>query len=102
MGAGRRQACGFTSAQHPDECGGPRTLVAYARKHGSTAEIAEAITFELRRCGIDTRCFDAGDVHDLNGYDGLVLIVSFTTAPSRRRSPSSRRPGSSRAQLRWS
>jgi menaquinone-dependent protoporphyrinogen oxidase len=63
----------FTSAQHPDERGGPRALVAYSSKHGSTAEIAEAITFELRRCGIDTDCFDAGDVHDLGGYDAVVL-----------------------------
>jgi menaquinone-dependent protoporphyrinogen oxidase len=63
----------FTSAQHPDECGGPRALVAYASKHGSTAEIAEAITFELRRCGIDTDCLEAGDVHDLDGYDAVVL-----------------------------
>lgn len=62
-----------TSAQHPDERGGPRVLVAYASRHGSTAAIAEAITFELRRCGMDVDCRAAGDVRDVGGYDAVVL-----------------------------
>jgi menaquinone-dependent protoporphyrinogen oxidase len=50
-----------------------RILVAYASKHGSTAEIAEAIADSLRGAGIDVDCTEAGDVGDLAGYDAVVL-----------------------------
>jgi menaquinone-dependent protoporphyrinogen oxidase len=63
----------FTSTQHPDECGGPRVLVAYASKHGSTAEIAEAITFELRRSGLDVDCLGAEEARDVDAYAAIVL-----------------------------
>jgi menaquinone-dependent protoporphyrinogen oxidase len=63
----------FTSTQHPDETGGPRVLVAYASRHGSTAEIAEAITFELRRSGFAVDCLGVDAVHDASGYAAIVL-----------------------------
>jgi menaquinone-dependent protoporphyrinogen oxidase len=50
-----------------------RVLVAFASKHGSTAEIAEAVAGELRRSGLHADCRPAGDVKDLNGYDAVVL-----------------------------
>jgi menaquinone-dependent protoporphyrinogen oxidase len=50
-----------------------RVLVAYASKHGSTAEIAEAVTEELRRSGHETDCERAGDVKALDGYDAVVI-----------------------------
>jgi menaquinone-dependent protoporphyrinogen oxidase len=50
-----------------------RILVAYASKHGSTAEIAAAIAETLRGAGIDVDCTEAGAVGDLAGYDAVVL-----------------------------
>jgi len=47
--------------------------VAYASKHGSTAEIAEAIGDELRAAGRTVDVRDAGEVTDLAGYDAVVL-----------------------------
>jgi menaquinone-dependent protoporphyrinogen oxidase len=37
-----------------------RVLVAHAGKHGSTAEIAQAVADELGDCGIDAECRGAG------------------------------------------
>lgn len=48
-------------------------LVAYASKHGATAEIAEAIADELRATGVDAECREAGDVDRLDRYDAVVL-----------------------------
>ncbi len=50
-----------------------RVLVAYASKHGSTTEIAQAITEELTRQGIDADCRRADEVKRLDGYDAVVL-----------------------------
>ena len=50
-----------------------RVLVAFASKHGSTAEIAEAIAGELRKRGLDADCLPAGAVEDVAGYDAVVL-----------------------------
>jgi menaquinone-dependent protoporphyrinogen oxidase len=50
-----------------------RVLVAHAGKHGSTAEIAQAIAEELSRQGIEAECRRAGEVKDLDGYDAVVL-----------------------------
>ena len=50
-----------------------RVLVAYATKHGSTAEIAYAIAEELRRQELEVECRRAGDVKTLDGYDAVVL-----------------------------
>ena len=51
----------------------PKVLVAYASKHGSTGEIAEAIAARLRDEGLECDCHDAGDVRTLDGYDAVVL-----------------------------
>jgi menaquinone-dependent protoporphyrinogen oxidase len=48
-------------------------LVAYASKHGSTEEIAEAIAATLRESGLDADCIEAGDVAGLDTYDAVVL-----------------------------
>lgn len=48
-------------------------LVAYASKHGSTAEIAEAVAAEIRKQGLDADCVEAGEVDDIGGYDAVVL-----------------------------
>ena len=47
-------------------------LVAYASKHGATAEIAEAIADELGRKGNAVDCLPAGDVKTLDGYDAAI------------------------------
>jgi len=48
-------------------------LVAYATKHGSTAEIAEAIGEVLRDAGHDVDVRAAREVPRLAGYDAVVL-----------------------------
>lgn len=48
-------------------------LVAYASKHGSTAEIAEAVADELRKAGLAVDCAPAGDVRSLEGFDAVVI-----------------------------
>jgi menaquinone-dependent protoporphyrinogen oxidase len=48
-------------------------LVTYASKHGSTAEIAEAIAAALREEGQAADCIAAGDVDGLDPYDAVVL-----------------------------
>jgi len=50
-----------------------RVLVAYASKHGSTAEIAEAIAAELRVSGLDADCRAADAVKSVDEYDAVVL-----------------------------
>lgn len=50
-----------------------RVLVAYASKHGSTAEIAEAIAAEIRTRGVDADCVEAGEARDVESYDAVVL-----------------------------
>jgi menaquinone-dependent protoporphyrinogen oxidase len=51
----------------------PKLLVAYASKHGATAEIAAAIADEIRSSGLDADLIDAAEVRDLSPYCGLVL-----------------------------
>jgi menaquinone-dependent protoporphyrinogen oxidase len=51
----------------------PKVLVAYASKHGSTAEIAQAIAATLRESGLDVDCLDAGHVPSLDPYEAVVL-----------------------------
>jgi menaquinone-dependent protoporphyrinogen oxidase len=48
-------------------------LVAYASKHGSTAEIAEVIAETLRAAGVDADCVVADAVDSVDGYDAVVL-----------------------------
>jgi menaquinone-dependent protoporphyrinogen oxidase len=50
-----------------------RVLVAYASKHGATAEIAEVIADELRRHGLSADCLRAQEVADVEPYDAVVL-----------------------------
>ena len=50
-----------------------RVLVAYGSRHGSTAEIAEAIAATLREAGLAVDCRKAGEVDSLDGYDAVVL-----------------------------
>ncbi len=50
-----------------------RVLVAYATKHGSTAEIANAIGARLHEVGLDADVRPARDVRDLAGFGAVVL-----------------------------
>jgi len=60
----------MTSSEHAASA---RVLVAFASRHGSTGEIAEAIAVELQRHGLDADRRAARDVHSLDGYDAIVL-----------------------------
>jgi menaquinone-dependent protoporphyrinogen oxidase len=55
------------------EAGAVNVLVAYASRHGSTAEIAEAIATVLRECGLSADCVEAGEARSLGSYDAIVL-----------------------------
>lgn len=48
-------------------------LVTYASKHGSTAEIAEAIADKLREYGLSVDCAPVGDVTSIDRYQAVVL-----------------------------
>jgi menaquinone-dependent protoporphyrinogen oxidase len=48
-------------------------LVAYATKHGSTMEVAEAIAAELRDQGHEVDVGPAAEVGALDGYSAVVL-----------------------------
>jgi menaquinone-dependent protoporphyrinogen oxidase len=50
-----------------------RILVAYATKHGSTVEVAEAIATSFRGGGDEVEVAPAADVRSLDGFDGVVL-----------------------------
>jgi menaquinone-dependent protoporphyrinogen oxidase len=50
-----------------------RVLVAYGTKHGSTAEIAEAIAKALRTAGAHVDVQRARDVHSLASYRAVVI-----------------------------
>src|SRR5665811_2076810 len=48
-------------------------LVAYASKHGATAEIAERIAENLREAGQDADARPVQEAGDLDDYEGFVL-----------------------------
>lgn len=48
-------------------------LVAYGTRHGSTAEVAAAVSDELRGSGLEVELLPAGSVEVVAGYDGVVL-----------------------------
>jgi menaquinone-dependent protoporphyrinogen oxidase len=48
-------------------------LVSTASKHGSTAEIGEAIAAELERLGFTVSTFDPEDVDGISRYDAFVF-----------------------------
>jgi menaquinone-dependent protoporphyrinogen oxidase len=48
-------------------------LVTYGSKHGSTAEIAEAIADKLREYGLSVDCAPVEDVTSLDRYQAVVL-----------------------------
>lgn len=51
----------------------PTILVAYASKHGSTREVADAIAIRLRELGWDADLQPVSAVDDLGPYAGVVL-----------------------------
>jgi menaquinone-dependent protoporphyrinogen oxidase len=50
-----------------------RVLVAYATKHGATAELAEEIGAVLESAGLTADVRPVGDVADVSRYDAVVL-----------------------------
>jgi len=50
-----------------------RVLVTAASRHGSTAEIAEAIATGLTRRGADAEAIPIDEVDGLEGFDAVVL-----------------------------
>jgi menaquinone-dependent protoporphyrinogen oxidase len=48
-------------------------LVAYATKHGSTREVAEAVVAALESRGVPATALEAASVHRLDGYGAVVL-----------------------------
>lgn len=51
----------------------PRILVAYATKHETTREIAEAIADTLRKEGLDAEAMHVGRVISVSDYDAVVI-----------------------------
>ncbi len=50
-----------------------KVLVTFATKHGSTAEIAQAIGYELADAGLEVDVAPVADVHDVAGYGAVVV-----------------------------
>jgi menaquinone-dependent protoporphyrinogen oxidase len=50
-----------------------RVLVAYASKHGATAEIAEAVADQLQKGGHAVDCVPADQARNLEAYDAAVI-----------------------------
>lgn len=54
-------------------------LIAYATKHGSTREVAEAVAATLHAQGLDVETLPAAQVDDPSRYDAVVLGGSLYT-----------------------
>jgi menaquinone-dependent protoporphyrinogen oxidase len=52
---------------------GPKVLIAYGTKHGSTEEVARSIGETLHELGLEAETLPAGGVNDLAPYDGVVV-----------------------------
>lgn len=52
-------------------------LVAYATQYGSTREVAEAVAATLRDRGLEADARPVGEVHSLEGHEGIVLGAPF-------------------------
>lgn len=50
-----------------------RILVTYATMAGSTAEVAQAVAEEIAKSGLQADVLPLDQVHDLEGYDGVVV-----------------------------
>lgn len=50
-----------------------KLLIAYASKHGSTQEVAEAIAERVGRGDLEVELRRAADVADVTPYDGVIL-----------------------------
>lgn len=55
---------------------GERVLVAYASKHGATAEIAERIAAVLKKHELAAEAVPVNDVDDVAGYAACVLGIA--------------------------
>ena len=54
-------------------------LVAYATKHGSTEEVAEAVTEELQGLGLEVELAKLRKVRNLDGYRSVVIGAPLYT-----------------------
>lgn len=54
-------------------------LVAYATRHGSAREVAEAVAATLRAQGLDAELKNAAVIDRLQGYDAVVLGTAIYT-----------------------
>jgi menaquinone-dependent protoporphyrinogen oxidase len=50
-----------------------QVLVTYATMAGSTAEVAKVIGEELEKSGLQVEVLPINQVHDLGGYDGVIV-----------------------------
>jgi menaquinone-dependent protoporphyrinogen oxidase len=50
-----------------------RILVVHAGRYGSTAEVAEVVAEELRRCGATVDASPAGEDNRIDAYDAIVI-----------------------------
>ena len=72
-----------------------RVLVAHASKRGGTAGLAEMIADALRQQGMTVDVQPARAVHDIAGYDTVVLGGALYNEPVAPRRATVRTPASS-------